>query len=210
MHYAHTAPKSWAQAACSGRDTKARSRPPFPLPSPRPGRDLLDYQARSRRQSHVATSLPPNQSKSSRDLKMGLRHQFQTGQVVTSKRGSDTNGQYPSATPKIGCQPNQVATPTSGRDLKTGSNHQNFPQPRAHVATLKPHREALTAKPSRDLKSMSRLASTSPTETPLSPPKTLVATLNLLSPIQPGRDVHFWSRPQVAPQGFQPCRNLKI
>ena len=29
-------------------------------------------------------------------------------------------------------------------------------------------------------------------------------------PAQPGRDTHFWSQPQVGPQGFQPCRNLKI
>ena len=29
-------------------------------------------------------------------------------------------------------------------------------------------------------------------------------------PAQPGRDTHFWSRPQAAPQGFPPCRNLKI
>ena len=38
----------------------------------------------------------------------------------------------------------------------------------------------------------------SPHRTPLSrPKKTLVATPNLLSPIQPGRDVHFWSRPRA-------------
>ena len=82
------APRSWEQIATS-----------FPRPSPGqvatpfPGRDLLDDQARSRRQSHVATSLPPNQSKSGRDLKMGSRHQVPTGQVATSKWGRDTNGQ---------------------------------------------------------------------------------------------------------------------
>ena len=60
----HIAPRSWAHVATS-----------FPCPAPGqvatslPGRDLLDDQTRSRRQSHVATSLLPNQNNLGRDLK---------------------------------------------------------------------------------------------------------------------------------------------
>ena len=68
---AHIAPRSWAHVVTS-----------FPCPIPGqvvtslPGRDLLEDQARSQCQSHVATSLLPNQNSPSRDLKMGSRHQF--------------------------------------------------------------------------------------------------------------------------------------
>ena len=78
---ASTAPRSWALTACSSRDTKARSRPPFLLPSPRPGRDIISRLRPPRRPSQVATSIPcrdlhsAQPSKSGCDLKMGSRPQ---------------------------------------------------------------------------------------------------------------------------------------
>ena len=81
-----------ATRSCAQVVTSFSSPSPGQVATSFPGRDLLDDQARSRRQSLVVTSLLPNQSKSSCDHKMGLQHQVPTGQVATSKQGRDTNG----------------------------------------------------------------------------------------------------------------------
>ena len=118
---ARIAPRSWAQVATS-----------FPRPSPGqvvtslPGRDLLDDQARSRRQPHVATSLLPNQ----------------TNQVATSKWGRDTKYQQARSRPQNG-----VTTPmasVSSYDAKNRSPAQpgrdtNFwSQPQAGQSRSRP------------------------------------------------------------------------
>ena len=73
-----------------GRDLKTGSLLRFPcqiqsqVATSFQGRDLLDDQARSRHQPHVATSLPPSQTNQVATSKMGSRLQFPTGQVATS------------------------------------------------------------------------------------------------------------------------------
>ena len=105
-------PKSWAQVATS-----------LPRPSPcqvatsLPGRDLLDDQARSRRQPHVATSLPPNQENQVVTSK-GVATPIPNRPGRDLKRGRDTNGQCRSCDAKTGRPHNQVATSISGRNLK--------------------------------------------------------------------------------------------
>ena len=86
QHRSRAQPAQVARSSCAGRVHSAQavgaSRDLLPLPSPDqvatslPGRDLLNHQARSRRQSHVATFLLPHQNNPGRDLKMGSRHQF--------------------------------------------------------------------------------------------------------------------------------------
>ena len=88
----------------------------FPCPAPGqvatslPGRDLLDDQARSLRQSHVATSLLPNPNNPGPDLKKwGRDTNFHTAGRTMSRH------QIGVATP---LRPIQVATSKRGRDMK--------------------------------------------------------------------------------------------
>ena len=73
---ARIALRSWAHVATS-----------FPCPVPGqvatslPDHDLLDDQARSRSQPHVATSLMPNQNNLGRDLKNGVATPISIGQA---------------------------------------------------------------------------------------------------------------------------------
>ena len=125
---ARIAPRSWAQVATS-----------FPRPSlgqvttSLPSRDLLDDQARSRRQPHVATSLLPNQTNKDATSK-GVATPIFNSPGRDLKRGCDTNGQFlllrrqnrSSAQSsrdfnlwlRPQTQPSQVTTSISGRDLK--------------------------------------------------------------------------------------------
>ena len=105
---ARIAPRSWAQVATS-----------FPCPAlgqvatSLPSRDLLDDQARSRCQSHVATSLLPNKNSPGRDLK---------------KNGAAT--------------PVSIGQSESGRDIKLMSLHQMSSAARLHLALPAPARPA--------------------------------------------------------------------
>ena len=97
------APRSWAQVATS-----------FPCPAPGQvetsllGRDLLDDQARSRRQSHVTTSLLSNQNSPGRDhKKWGRDTNFHKEARIRSRHHIDVatpNVQCPLETPKTGRQ----------------------------------------------------------------------------------------------------------
>ena len=185
------------------------------MPSPKPGRYIISRSRPPGRPSQVATSILCRDFLSAQSKKIRLRHQNGVATPISNRPSRDltmgSRHQWPvflcDAKNRSPAQPgHDLKQAYPGRDLKTGSRHQNFPKSRAHVATSKTRRDTLTAIPGRYLKSKLRPTSVSPIETPLSRPKTLVRMPNLMLPIQPGRDVHFWSQPQVT----RPCRDLKV
>ena len=96
-----------AQAACPrSRPQSSRSRHQTTTRQPESCRDIKSV---SRRQPHVATSLPPNETNQVVTSKIGSRLQFPTCQVVTSIPCRDLLS--------ILTTTNQVATSLLGRDL---------------------------------------------------------------------------------------------
>ena len=104
-------------------------------------RDLLDDQARSRRQSHVATSLLPNQNCPGRDLKNGVATLVSIGQLEPCRdinRCRDTTQATPGRNTKTRSRPSwrlpYVATSISCRDLV--SAHSGISRSRQEVYVL--------------------------------------------------------------------------
>ena len=114
-----------------GCNLKAGSRLHFPyqalgqVATSLPGRDLLVDQARSRRQPHVATSLPAQQRQTRSRLQNGVATSNPTGQITTSNFQVATPKGHPTSRPHIhvttSFPPNQNKR---GLDLKTRSRHQ--------------------------------------------------------------------------------------
>ena len=89
-------PVQVTRSACTGRAHSAQvvgaSHDLLSSSIPRQGRDLLDDQARSQRQPHVATSLLPNQTNKVATSK-GVTTLISNRPGRDHKRGRDTNGQ---------------------------------------------------------------------------------------------------------------------
>ena len=144
----------------------------LPLPSPRPGRDIISRSRPPGQLSQVATSIPCRDLLSaqlkpprSRPQKMGSRHQFQQAR---------SRPQIDVATSL--CFPHRkapITTQNLGRDTRPPPCSQN------HVATSNRCRDITKASPGRDLKNG-------------------VATFNQLSPCLAGRNAIF----HVATWGF--------
>ena len=141
-----------------------------PLPSPRPGRDILSRSRPPRRLSQVATSIPCRDLSSAQpnhpghDLKNGVATPISIGQVATSNRCRDQPLLLPQKRPCRNPKPwsrHQTITrqPEPCRDINSMSRHhgqclllrrQNRSRLPSLVSTSRP------AKPGRDLIPMSR------------------------------------------------------
>ena len=146
-----------------GRDLKAGSRLCLPyqalgqVATSFPGRDLLDDQARSRRQPHVATSLPTQQRQTRSRLQNRVATSNPTGQITTSNFQVVTPKGHPTSRPLI-----HVAKPfppnqnKRGRDLKTRSQHQIHSVLLRRQNPRSPSLRPTVTQPGRDATSWSR------------------------------------------------------
>ena len=190
MHCAHTA--RYAGLAHSAQ-VVGTCRDLSPLPSPRPGRDIISRSRPPRQLSQVATSIPRHDLPSAQPKLPRSRPQ-KWGRDTNFHRAGRTMSRHHSGQSRSRHQ-NQVMTllkATLCRDINfyvatSFLPTVDFP---SHDQPLFPSQNALVATQNlgRDINSMSRHHG-----------HCLLLRRQNRSSAQPGRDFHLWSRPHVQP-----------